>query len=136
MIVRCIDVAGVLLPTCAIFFSLLLIIIYFTKERINLIENKFYSIMLIIILIDSILAATLQYICIGGVNDIKLLLIQILNKIDFAVLIIYSTSLFLYNLTITLKLEESKVKKFIGFSAIIDVIAILIIMFLNSLYNI
>ena len=43
------------LPICGIVFSLLLILVYFTKKRINLLENKMYSIMLICVLIDSIL---------------------------------------------------------------------------------
>ena len=46
--------SGILLPACSIFFSALLCIIYFSKKRINLLENKMYSIMIISIVIDSI----------------------------------------------------------------------------------
>ena len=51
--------AGILLPACAIFFSGLLCIIYFSKKRVNLLENKMYSVMIISILIDSILVTIL-----------------------------------------------------------------------------
>jgi len=32
--------SGVLLPICSIFFSGVLLIVYFSKKRVNLIENK------------------------------------------------------------------------------------------------
>lgn len=35
------------LPVCALFFSTLLCIVYYSKKRLNLIENKIFSIMLI-----------------------------------------------------------------------------------------
>ena len=52
--------AGILLPACAIFFSGLLCIIYFSKKRVNLLENTMYSVMIISILMDSILVTILQ----------------------------------------------------------------------------
>lgn len=46
--------AGVLLPVCSVFFSLLLFIVYFTKKRIKILENNMYSVMVVGTVIDSI----------------------------------------------------------------------------------
>ena len=43
------------LPICAIVFSMLLIIVYYSKKRVKLLENKMYGVMLFCVLIDSIL---------------------------------------------------------------------------------
>lgn len=51
---------GYLLPVCSVFFSILLLLVYFSKKRLNLMENKIFSIMLIVSLIDSVLVTILQ----------------------------------------------------------------------------
>lgn len=43
------------MPICAIVFSLLLVIVYFSKKRIKLFENNMFSVMIVCILVDSIL---------------------------------------------------------------------------------
>ena len=53
---------GLYLPICSLFFSILLCVIYFSKKRIDLLENKVYSVMLISSVIDSILVTILQII--------------------------------------------------------------------------
>ena len=88
--------AGILLPICAIFFSLLLTIVYFSKKRINLVENKIYSLMIIATLIDSILVSLVQAIGLNGINSISNLFISLINKVDFILLIIYSNCLLFY----------------------------------------
>ncbi|NLM62870.1 MAG: hypothetical protein GX190_00960 [Mollicutes bacterium] len=50
---------GILLPAWSIIFSGLLLIIYFSKKRLDLLENKFFSIMLIVSFIDSCLVTIL-----------------------------------------------------------------------------
>ena len=51
---------GMILPICSIFFSILLCIIFFLKKRMPLLENNMYTIMIIVVLIDSILVTILQ----------------------------------------------------------------------------
>ncbi|MDD2238709.1 MAG: ATP-binding protein [Bacilli bacterium] len=120
---------GYLLPVCSIFFSILLLIVYFSKKRLNLLENKIFSIMLIVSLIDSILVTILQ---LRGfyLSDFT---IEILNKLDFIQLIIFNTCLFLYTFLITVDKNEhsNKVKIIYNSSIIITVVAIIIMLTLD-----
>ena len=75
--------SGILLPACSIFFSLLLCFAFFFKKRINLVENNVYAIMLISSVIDSVLVTILQGLTFDGVTKGELLLIEILNGVDF-----------------------------------------------------
>ena len=76
---------GVLLPMCSIFFSVLLCFAYFFKERFPLIENKVYSVMLIVSVVDSIIVAILQAIPL--IYDVSFMknFIVFLNKIVFLI---------------------------------------------------
>ncbi len=123
--------SGALLPTTAIAFSILLMVIYFSKKRLEIFENRFYSIMIIMIFFDSIFAATLQYICIGGVDDFKLFLIKLFNKLDFTTLIIFTTAFVLYNLIITIKLTDKRINNILKVAMGIDAILSLALLFLN-----
>ncbi|MBR6641067.1 MAG: hypothetical protein IKL08_02600, partial [Clostridia bacterium] len=71
---------GLYLPICSIFFSIMLIFIYFSKKRIDLIENKIFSVMLICSVIDSILVTILQGLAINGIHGIENILLNVLNK--------------------------------------------------------
>ena len=93
--------AGILLPVCSIFFSILLCIVFFSKKRINLIENNIYSVMLIVSVIDSILVSILQGITLDGVNEIDNILVEALNKIDFIMLMTFVACILLYTLIIS-----------------------------------
>ena len=92
--------SGVLLPICSIVFSLLLLFVYFSKERIDLVENKIYSIMLICSVIDSILVTTVHSIAIISGPEKHLFYIQLFNKIDFCCLIVFANCFLLYNVLI------------------------------------
>ena len=93
--------AGILLPICATFFSLLLTIIYFSKKRIDLVENKIYSLMILVVLIDSALVSLVQGIGLNGINSVSNIFISLINKIDFMLLVIYSNCLLFYIILIT-----------------------------------
>ena len=137
--------AGVLLPTAAIAFSLLLVIIYFSKKKLSIFENRFYAIMISMIFLDSIFASLLQYICIDGVNDTEngygkdetisndtyLLLIKIFNKLDFTTLIVFSTAFLLYILIITIKFSDKTINRIIRIAMIADVLLSIILVFLD-----
>ena len=121
---------GILLPICSCAFSLLLILIYFMKKRVDLPENKIYSKMLILSLIDSICVSIVQGFALNGVTQEELIWISIINKIDFAVLI-YFTS-YLYNYTILITIDNQKIKKIVSYIIkIINIIFILLIIFSN-----
>ena len=94
---------GMLLPICSIIFSGLLCCVYFSKKRIKLQENDVYGVMLIASFIDSILVSILQLIPINGIIQQEYILVEILNKIDFIMLILFTNNLFLYTMLITYK---------------------------------
>ena len=119
--------AGILLPICAIFFSLLLTIVYFSKKRINLVENKIYSLMIIATLIDSILVSLVQAIGLNGINSISNLFISLINKVDFILLIIYSNCLLFYIILITYPKMKSKFKLLLSIFSVLDIIIFIVI---------
>ena len=93
---------GILLPSCSIVFSTLLCIIYFIKKRVDLVENNMYANMLVAILIDSIIVTSLHVMGLYELTPNVLKIISILNKLDFVLLIIYMSSLFMYTSIITI----------------------------------
>ena len=113
---------GMLLPICSIIFSGLLCCVYFSKKRIKLQENDVYGVMLIASFIDSILVSILQLIPINGIIQQEYILVEILNKIDFIMLILFTNNLFLYTMLITYKNTEKYLKKIIKISVLIDAI--------------
>ncbi|MBE6147520.1 MAG: response regulator [Firmicutes bacterium] len=123
--------SGILLPACSIFFSLLLCFAFFFKKRINLVENNVYAIMLISSVIDSVLVTILQGLTFDGVTKGELLLIEILNKIDFSLLILFTGCLFYYVMLITLPSVKKHAKKILPISVIIYLIFTIIMFSLN-----
>ena len=110
---------GLYLPVCSIFFSIMLIFIYFSKKRIDLIENKIFSVMLICSVIDSILVTILQGLAINGIHGIENILLNVLNKIDFVTILVYCNCLFLYTSLITIpKVKQNANKIFKTFNVI------------------
>ena len=121
--------SGIFLPACSVFFSFLLVIVYFSKKRVNLIENRAYAAMLIFIFFDSTLALTLQLLAFNGINDTNVFLINIINKIDFICLIFYSNCLFLYTIIITLSKVKERAQYFKIISIIFNFLIITIMIF-------
>ena len=121
--------SGIFLPACSVFFSFLLGIVYFSKKRIDLVENRAYAAILILIFLDSSLALTLQLMALDGINGSDIVLINIINKLDFICLILYSNCLFLYTTIITLKKVKDHVKYFKIASLFLSFLIILIMLF-------
>ena len=113
---------GLLLPICSIFFSILLCICFFIKKRLPLLENNMYSIMIIAVLIDSILVTILQSFSFNTITPTIDTIIQILNKFDFILLIIYMSSLFLYIAIITYHKIRDNFETIIHYVTIVDII--------------
>ena len=122
---------GLYLPICSIFFSILLCIIYFSKKRIDLLENKVFSVMLICSVIDSIIVTILQYLALDGVSTLELALIESFNKIDFIILNIISTCILNYTLLITIPKVKEKYQTLIKIS-IADIIIVSIFILLGK----
>ena len=122
---------GYLLPAVAVFFSSLLCFVFFMKKRIKLFENSIYGVMLVSILLDSFLVSFIQYITCKNGMDTSLLLVNIVNKIDFLCLIIFTNCLFLYTLLITFPGLKDKIKIIINISLVIDFIFYFLILLSN-----
>ncbi len=122
---------GILLPVCSIFFSGLLCLIYFVKKRVNLIENKMYTNMLICSFFDSILVSVLQIIALDGVVGLENFFVVLFNKLDFIFLIIFCNSILLYVLIITIDKVRYNFKMYFIISFIIDFLSIIAIIFSN-----
>ena len=123
------------LPICAAIFLALLCIVYFSKERLNLIENRLYSVMLVTGLIDSIIIIIERLLVLNGdittVSSGTKLVLQCTNKLDFLVLIIYTTCAFLYTVLITYPNMKEKIKKLINVTLVLDIIVYSIILMSN-----
>ena len=122
---------GILLPAGSVFFSILLCFAYFLKRRYPLIENKIFSGMIIVSVIDSIIVTTLQLI--ASIHEISSItnVISMLNKIDFILLIIFLNGILIYMLFIVNNYEEEKSYRIIKGFALLDIIFAIIIAFLN-----
>ena len=103
---------GILLPVCSLFFSGLMCYVYFSKERVDLLENKMYSCMIICSFVDSLIVTILQSIAFFYTPGYLDFIITILNKIDFVMLILICNCIFSYIAIITLPIFREKYKKF------------------------
>lgn len=126
------------MPIWAIVFSLLLILVYFSKKRIRLYENNMFSIMLICVFIDSILVTFEKTLVIGkNLNEISILtnfIICAMNRFDAGILIVFTNCLFLYTILVTTKINSKSVmfKKVMIGTIVFDVIMFILIFMLNT----
>ena len=103
---------GILLPICSLFFSGLMCYVYFSKERVDLLENKMYSSMIICSFVDSLIVTILQSIAFFYSPGYLDFVITILNKIDFVMLILICNCIFYYIAIITLPVFKTHYKNF------------------------
>lgn len=120
-----------LLPACSVFFAGLLCLIYFSKKRVDLIENNVYSIMLVCVLIDSILVALVHSFALNGVSPLELAFVPIINKFDYILLIIFCNCIFFYTMLITIPKFKDNFKKYYKFFIGLDLVFILFIFLTN-----
>ena len=100
---------GLILPTGCIMFSLLLNIVYFSKKRLNNIENNIYK----YILITNFISLIFEFICTYFTFNMVNLISPIIIKIYLLILLLYMSLLSIYISVITKsteKLEKSKNK--------------------------
>lgn len=102
-------------PIAGFLIAILLLILFFTRKRVNYEETKLYSYMLISSSIDiliSLIVILLGYTC---YNNFTYKIIWLLNKVDFIHYILWPYLLFLYVYYITYKSDDiskyEKIKK-------------------------
>ena len=108
-----------------LFCIVLLMILFFSKSRIDSKETKLYGFMLISSFFDVILVLAELIITYYFLDDVNVYLVKCLNRIDFIHYIMWPTLLTLYTIYVTY-LNEEKYNRAKKIFMIIDVIAILI----------
>lgn len=108
-----------------LFCIVLLMILFFSKSRIDSKETKLYGFMLISSFFDIILVLAELTITYYFLDDVNMYLVKGLNKIDFIHYIMWPTLLSLYTIYVTY-LDEEKYNKAKKIFLTLDIIAILI----------
>jgi len=111
------------IPICGFFCAILLLISFFTKERIKNNETKLFSGMLITSFIDSIAMMTIIFLAYKVEIDKVSSFLKLLNKIDYIQFVLWVWMLFLYICHVTIKEKEKNAK--IKFDKIVKITGIL-----------
>lgn len=102
------------LPLFSFIFILMLLILYFTKPKIKLIENKSFEIILICSLIESVINVVIHFICSLYDFDVIVteyyILFDYLNKILVSLFVIIFSSLLWYIVVISYKKARENIK--------------------------
>ncbi len=86
---------------CGLFCSILIVILFYSKEKLDSPETKLYGIMIVSGLIDTALVSLILFIAYVNFNPLTNLFIIMLNKIDFLHYILWPSLAFLYTLYIS-----------------------------------
>ena len=103
------------LPMISMIFILLLNIVYFSRKKVNLLENKAYSIILICSLFESMIDTIVHYIC--SINSFNVLrtnyysFFNNINKVLSTLFVIIFMSFLSYILIITYEKIRKNIKK-------------------------
>ena len=108
-----------------LFCIVLLMILFFSKSRIDSKETKLYGFMLISSFFDIVLVLAELIITYYFLDDVNVYLVKGLNRIDFIHYIMWPTLLSLYTIYVTY-LDEEKYNKAKKIFLTLDIIAILI----------
>ena len=120
------------IPVCAFFISILLNIIFFSKENVRNIETKIFSRLLVINLFDIIIMVTLVILGYWQHMINNEMYAIILNKIDFILYLFWAWLFFLYIFNISFK-KRVKTYEFIKkFTLFINIIVTIAIIFLDT----
>ncbi len=125
-------ISNLYIPVCGLFISVLCNICFFCKERVKNRETSIFARILIYSLVDSLVMVTIFCLAIWKSNSLALL--KFLNKVDYAMYILWASNFFLYVYYITSKNSENKAKYYDFFfysTTVIDLIAMLLILILS-----
>ena len=104
------------IPLYSLFLMVLLTFLYFSKNKVNLIENKYYVIILVSSFIEIIISFIVHLIC--AINDFNTLnlkyfkFINFSNKIVTTLFVVVCLSLLYYILTICYEQFRNKILKY------------------------
>ena len=123
------------LPLVSFIFLIIINIIYFSKKRVDLPENKLYKVILICSLIEAFIDTIIHLICSVNTFDVIVSfyypLFNLLNKILSSLFIVIFSCLFAYTLMITYKKTRENPKRLLDTITIINVIFMVIMLFTN-----
>lgn len=133
------------IPVCGLLISLICNLVFFTKARAKNKETAIFSRELIYSLVDSILMVVIISIALFKPDKIKLM--EYLNKIDYAMYILFTSNLFLYVYYVTTSYDENKKSKlynmFFWLTTALDIFFMILLLFMkvdvhvsnNALYS-
>ncbi len=123
---------NIYIPLCGLFVAALCNILFFSKDRMKNKETAIFARILIYSLVDSVVMVTIILLAMIYKN-IKLL--EFLNKVDYAMYILWMSNFFLYVYYVTYKDEEGSKARyynlFFWVTTVIDIIVIFLILFLR-----
>lgn len=123
------------LPLVSFIFLLILNIIYFSKKRVDLPENKLYKIILVCSLLEAFIDTVIHLICSINTFDVIVgtyyTLFNFLNKILSSLFVIIFSCLFAYTVMITYKKVRENPRTLTRIMIIINVIFMIIMLFTN-----
>lgn len=111
-------------PISALLISILILIIYFAKEKVKNNDTRIYNTLIIIGLFNAICECFIEYFSYNFVGNF---ILEILNKIDFILIIIWLT--FLVSYIVRISTNEDGSRLFLKIASIFDLILCLIIVF-------
>ena len=110
---------------CGFFCIVMIVILFFSKKRIDSKETKIYGFMILSSFLDILLVISELLICYFNYNSFTHLIVALLNKIDLIHYIFWPTLLFLYVYYITWG-DTNRYEKIKNFSVGIDIFLVLI----------
>ena len=97
---------GIAFTICGLIFTLLLIIVYFPKKKVNLVENKIYSIIILITLISTIMEIISYLFVVNGISSISPVY-NFIIKLLFACFLLWLCMFMLYVVTTGRRLRNA-----------------------------
>ena len=121
------------IPICGLLIALICNCVFFFKDRVKNKETEIFSRELIYSLVDSILMVIIIYLALFTPNNIKTL--EFLNKVDYAMYILFFSNLFLYVYYVTSKEDESQKSKLYNFffwlTTVFDILLMVLLLFMK-----
>ena len=110
---------------CSFIYISLIIIIYFSKERLNTQENKIFSCILIANLLGGVIDFSSVFMAFSGIHN---LYFNIINKIYLVYLLTWISLFTAY--TVTISFDKDKSKKYVRFIEILYIpISVMLLLF-------
>ena len=121
------------IPLCGLLTAIICNVVFFHKERAKNKETAIFARVLIYSLVDSILMVSIICLALFSSNSIKLM--EFLNKVDYAMYILFSSNLFLYVYYVTSKDDDTQKAKLYSFffwlTTILDIILMILLLFMK-----